>query len=102
MNFGPGQVIDASWIVFVFYWFVSSFSAKPIERGEGSAGIARRVFTAAIGYLLLFRADDSQLGIQSERFLPRDLWVASSPPPALQSRSGRALTSAATGAPPTL
>jgi protein-S-isoprenylcysteine O-methyltransferase Ste14 len=72
----PGLVIGISWIVFIVFWLVSSFTAKKISRGEGGAGIGRRVLTGIVGYLMIFRAGDPRFGVFSRRFLPDDPRVA--------------------------
>lgn len=76
MNGYPGVVIGVTWIVFLVFWLVSSFTAKKIARREGRAGIARRVLTGLVGYFLFFRAADPGFGVLSHRFLPDDLRVA--------------------------
>lgn len=72
----PGIAISAAWILFLVFWLVSSFAAKRIAKGEGRAGILRRVLTGVVAYFLLFRADDPRLGVLSLRFLPDRLWIA--------------------------
>ena len=76
MNGYPGMVIGVTWIVFLVFWLVSSFTAKKIARREGRAGIARRVLTGLVGYFLFFRAADPSFGVLSHRFLPDDVRVA--------------------------
>ncbi|MGH9572611.1 MAG: methyltransferase family protein [Candidatus Acidiferrales bacterium] len=78
MNGYPGMVIGVTWIVFLVFWLISSFTAKKIARREGRAGIARRVLTGFVGYFLFFRAADPGFGVLSHRFLPDDVRIASS------------------------
>jgi protein-S-isoprenylcysteine O-methyltransferase Ste14 len=75
MNINPRVAIEAAWIVFFAFWMVWSFGAKRIARGEGSAGVARRILTVAVAWLLL-NADDPRWGVVTARFLPRSSWVA--------------------------
>lgn len=76
MNGYPGMVIGVTWIVFLVFWVVSSFTAKKIVRREGRAGIARRVLIGIVAYFLFFRAADPGFGVLSRRFLPDDLRIA--------------------------
>ena len=76
MNTYPGMVIGITWLVFLIFWIVSSFSAKKIARREGRAGIGRRVISILVGYFLFYRAGDPILGVLSHRFLPDDIRLA--------------------------
>lgn len=76
MQPNPGIAISAAWILFLVFWVASSFTAKRIAKGEGRAGIVRRVLTGLVAYFLLFRADDPRLGPLSLRFLPDEIWIA--------------------------
>jgi protein-S-isoprenylcysteine O-methyltransferase Ste14 len=66
----PGTVIDGAWIIFAVVWFIGSFSAKKITKGEGGVGIVRRVSTLVVAWFLLIHPDDPRLGVLSQRFLP--------------------------------
>lgn len=72
----PGIAISAVWILFLLFWLVSSFAAKRIAKGEGRAGVLRRVLNGVVAYFLLFRADDPRLGPLSLLFVPDKLWIA--------------------------
>ncbi len=76
MNHYPGVVIAVTWLVFLIFWIVSSFTAKKIARREGRAGIARRVVCVLVGYFLFYRAADPVLGVFSHRFLPDEIRLA--------------------------
>lgn len=76
MQPNPGITISAAWILFLVFWVVSSFTAKRIAKGEGRAGILRRVLTGLVAYFLLFKADDPRLGPLSLRFVPDKLSIA--------------------------
>ncbi len=71
-----GSVITGTWIVFLVFWGVSSFTAKRIARGEGRSGVLGRVLIVAVACFLLIRADDPRLGPLSLRFVPERLWIA--------------------------
>jgi protein-S-isoprenylcysteine O-methyltransferase Ste14 len=71
-----GGVITGTWIVFLVFWFVSSFRANRIAKREGRGGVLGRVLIGAVGCLLLIRADDPRLGPLSLRFVPERLWIA--------------------------
>jgi protein-S-isoprenylcysteine O-methyltransferase Ste14 len=71
----PGILISVSWILFLVYWLIASFSAKKIVRGERGAGIGRRILMGATGYFLIFHAADPRFGVLSHRFVPERLWI---------------------------
>jgi protein-S-isoprenylcysteine O-methyltransferase Ste14 len=71
-----GSVITGTWIVFLVFWGVSSFTAKRIARKERRAGVLGRVLIAVVACFLLIRADDPRLGPLNLRFVPERLWIA--------------------------
>lgn len=71
-----GSVITGAWIVFLVFWFASSFRVKRITKKEGRAGVLGRVLAGAAACFLLIRADDPRLGLLSLRFVPERLWIA--------------------------
>lgn len=75
MPLNPGIAISTVWILFLAFWIVSSFMAKRIVKGEGRAGVLRRVLTGIVAYFFFFRADDPRLGPLSLRFVPEKLWI---------------------------
>jgi protein-S-isoprenylcysteine O-methyltransferase Ste14 len=76
MNIGPGTTIEIAWVVFLFYWVISSFSAKKIARREGGAAILRRIVMGFAAYFLLVRSHDARLGFLTASPVPETLSLA--------------------------
>ena len=91
------------WIVFFLYWQIKAANTKTTQRLEPAASRILRVFIFVIVIVLLSttRIPLRWLYLQLWRlvFGPSG-WELSSPSPAFCSPSGRANTSAATGAAP--
>jgi protein-S-isoprenylcysteine O-methyltransferase Ste14 len=72
----PGSVNTVAWLVFLAYWIVSSFAAKRIAQREDRGGVAARVITLFVAWILFVKAGDPRLGVLSRPFMPWIPWLA--------------------------
>jgi protein-S-isoprenylcysteine O-methyltransferase Ste14 len=73
--FGPGNLIRAAWLVFLFYWIFASLSVNRIKNKEPAVSRLTRLAVIA-ATLLLLNTDLGSSGFLGRRFVPFTLSIA--------------------------
>jgi protein-S-isoprenylcysteine O-methyltransferase Ste14 len=72
---GPGNLIRAAWLVFLFYWIFASLSVNRIKNRE-PAGPRLTRWAVIVATLLLLNTNLGYIGFLGRRFVPFTLSIA--------------------------
>src|SRR5579864_3453283 len=75
MPLRPFALIGYAWIAFLGFWFVASFRVNRTVRGEGWAGISRRLVFVFLAFVVIVGDSHARLRPLNEQFAPRRLWI---------------------------
>lgn len=74
LHLNPAGIIKITWLVFVFYWFVSALRVKKMKKREPI--LQRVAYLLAIAFVVFLLYSLAPADFLIRRFVPRLYWIA--------------------------